>query len=457
MRLIIWGTGSYYKRYISFFKQEDILFFVESNVELQGKELDGKMICSPEAILSEEYDFIILLVKNNQSIKEWLHKKGINGGRVKDTSSLGDVLGSEIILTSRKTSLSAWLKEDTNKKIMVCIPGFTRTGVPVAAKDLCLLLKKIGIDVVLSGYGEGALIDDLTDTSIDYLTFLEIHRQKSVWGKIIAQFDAFVLCSTLMAEFGNSIYPSATQVLWWLHESDDRWYENIDLPTGKENIHYYGGGERVLRKFSEKYPNESMEKLLYYLPDISQYIKIKNGRKKYAVIGSIDYRKGQDVLVEALIKTNRTLLQNVDIYIIGRGEKEWEESIRSQCRQFSQVHFIEELSQSELIELYKEIDLLICPSRDDPMPIVVTQAMQNGVPCLISNQVGQSVFFDRYNFGKVFESENVEELSKDLEYFLNLSDKEWKELSDNAKKVFDNNFSETSMKAKLNTILKVLI
>ena len=34
-------------------------------------------------------------------------------------------------------------------------------------------------------------------------------------------------------------------------------------------------------------------------------------------------------------------------------------------------------------DLYKEIDCYVCASRDDPMPIVATEAMQNNVPVIV--------------------------------------------------------------------------
>ena len=98
---------------------------------------------------------------------------------------------------------------------------------------------------------------------------------------------------------------------------------------------------------------------------------------------------------------------------------------------------------------------MVCPSRDDPMPIVITQALQNGIPCIVSDAVGHMEYFSEGKGGSVFQSENVKELAKYIsEYVGN------KELiiqkSKEAKRIFTDHFSESAMRENLTHILEVV-
>ena len=127
------------------------------------------------------------------------------------------------------------------------------------------------------------------------------------------------------------------------------------------------------------------------------------------------------------------------------------------CMEFAEVRYIYELSQEELAEFYKQIDVLICPSRDDPMPIVVTQALQNGIPCIISNKVGQCEYFYDMEGGVIFPSENISALKQWIIEFATCPKSKMEEYSQNARKIFELHFSEISMKENMEKILNDIL
>lgn len=125
------------------------------------------------------------------------------------------------------------------------------------------------------------------------------------------------------------------------------------------------------------------------------------------------------------------------------------------CR-IPQIEILGEQTQEELEQILSNIDVFVCPSRDDPMPIVVTEAMQHYVPCIVSNQVGQSEFMIGDVGGFVFESEDVEALSRLMEFCIDCS-KEIEKRQDEAYKIYCDNFSQDAMERKVREIIdKVL-
>ena len=120
------------------------------------------------------------------------------------------------------------------------------------------------------------------------------------------------------------------------------------------------------------------------------------------------------------------------------------------------VQYIGEMKQSELNDFYRKIDVLVCPSRDDPMPIVVTQAMQNEIPCIVSDQVGQAEYIQSGKNGYIFKSEDVIELARIMEDII-VNPAQLNQIGKEGKKIYEENFSEKRMQRQLLDIFKRLL
>ena len=63
MRLIIFGTGRFYRNRKDFLGEEEIVAFTDNNSILWNYELDSKSIIPPDQILKEEFDYICLMAQ----------------------------------------------------------------------------------------------------------------------------------------------------------------------------------------------------------------------------------------------------------------------------------------------------------------------------------------------------------------------------------------------------------
>ena len=74
--------------------------------------------------------------------------------------------------------------------------------------------------------------------------------------------------------------------------------------------------------------------------------------------------------------------------LVGRAlDKEFSETLISRARALGNVQFPGSLGHEQALEVVREADVLICPSRDETMPIVLLEAMSMGKPT-ISFDVG---------------------------------------------------------------------
>jgi glycosyltransferase involved in cell wall biosynthesis len=110
---------------------------------------------------------------------------------------------------------------------------------------------------------------------------------------------------------------------------------------------------------------------------------------RFLLLGSVEPRKGQDVFVEALALLPAELQQAAQFQIAGRvlDPDFWPkvEAVAKNLRNFSVKGA---LSHAEAIELMREADVIVSPSRDEAMPTVtILEAMGLG-KALITTIVG---------------------------------------------------------------------
>ena len=214
-------------------------------------------------------------------------------------------------------------------------------------------------------------------------------------------------------------------IFWWLHEGEVSFKACCDLVPKElsDNIKILCGGEYVrnqLDKFSLS--NYKGEILNYGVEDISQTRKFSNIRDKrvtFICAATIDYRKGQDIFVEAIKQLSTKQLEKSKFIFIGTAHNRYvEKKVKKLSETFENVILLQEVSREELFDLYDECDSIVCTSRDDPMPVVLTENMCLGNICVVSDRTGTASYIEDYVNGYVFESENINQLVDRLGFII---------------------------------------
>lgn len=122
-----------------------------------------------------------------------------------------------------------------------------------------------------------------------------------------------------------------------------------------------------------------------------EYLDIKAPQKRDKVVtflGRITMQKGPEYFVEAAAAVLKKV-PNVRFVMAGGGDM-MEKMIRLAARRniSDRFHFIGFLRGKEVYEMYKASDVFIMPSVSEPFGIAPLEAMQMGVPSIISKQSG---------------------------------------------------------------------
>lgn len=455
MKVAIFGTGSYYKRFRKYFDKIQIVYVIDNDRKKQGVVLNGNHIYAPNQVDFALCDYIFILIKESREIERQLLEMNVPSEKIKTYADINSLLKRQSMVVSddREITLQQWNEQYGAKKIIIFSHDFSRSGVPVALMNLALLLRKMNYHVLLGALGNGNLEEEFKELGIDYIMDLELYYKNTEFLKQLKKFDLAIVGSLVLSELGTMVINENISVMWWLHESELRYYKKHVLPDEGKNVYYFAVSNRVKKVFKSYYPEKKIEELYYYIPDMENEIqKKKNEKVVFALIGNVSQRKAQDILIRALEQIPQYYRKKIQVLFAGeipsKCRSDWEK-IQSQM---PEVFMMGELTQKQVKELYHKIDVLICPSRDDPMPIVVTQAMQYGIPCIVSDQVGQSEFMRQGFGGMVFPNEDINELSKLMVWCIE-NPEQLKEKGMQTSKVYKSYFTEENMRKRLNEIL----
>lgn len=114
------------------------------------------------------------------------------------------------------------------------------------------------------------------------------------------------------------------------------------------------------------------------------------------------------------------------------------------------------VDREEVARILEETDVLICPSREDPMPTVAAEAMACGIPCLISDAAGTVEYIRDGLDGFVFHSEDVKELALKIRWCVEHREK-LEEIGRRSRQIFDRYFSMDVFEKNLLCLVKGII
>ena len=85
---------------------------------------------------------------------------------------------------------------------------------------------------------------------------------------------------------------------------------------------------------------------------------------------------------------------------------------------FRSVTYLGEVSIDKMQELYKEIDVVVCPSREDPLPVVIAEGMMNKRVCIMTDNTGTAFLIKHLREGLICKAGVAESLADQIRWVL---------------------------------------
>lgn len=454
MRLLLFGTGDYYHRLKKWFNSEDILALLDNNKSLQGSYIDNIQVMSPEEGIRLDYDLVVVLSVYITEMKEQLIKLGVPENKIIHFYELHKILSYKN--DRRRLTIYGNTEGYSGKKILLLTQDLTLGGPAIALQHMGESLRRFGYDVVFASMEDGPLRQMLLDEGFPVVIDENMQiftMNECSWTE---KYD-LVVANTINFYYFLSERNTSRKVIWWMHDSEFFYHgveKKILASMDMANITMTSVGPVPARAFRKYRSDVNFYNLCYGVTDVSNsnYHR-KNDNIRFVTIGFIEWRKGQDILVKAIDSLDENILSRSTFTFVGSDTSAMAGSLKKNMRHLKNVTFTGKVNRKKINELLSSSDVMICPSREDPMPTVAAEAMMHSMPCILSDATGTAEYIDDGKNGLVFSSENADDLKNQITWCVNNADK-INTMRPKARKVYEEHFTEDIFEKDLLRLIK---
>ena len=281
-----------------------------------------------------------------------------------------------------------------SRRILLVSHEMTPSGAPFALFYLGRWLKENGWQPLVAAPEHGPISDLLKNAGVcvevDPALLIDPKREKLC--ALCRQSDIVVANTITSWPAVEAAHGENVPLIWYLHETlvAVRFIKQISqvrdalqiaqlivVPT-RQTARILAGASRT-----------RVEVVPYGIPEPEHVAPETNGASlSFVALGSFEPRKGQDILVETIGKLDRATQTKASFKLAGRIlDRLFFEEVRHHSSQLENVELIEALEHDEALSLLSAAHALICPSRDETMPISIIEAASLG-KVIISADVG---------------------------------------------------------------------
>lgn len=359
------------------------------------------------------------------------------------------------------------MNKERIKNVLLITHELSMTGAPVALQYMARQFKRDGVFVAVLSPQDGPLRDEFLQDGLTVIVDRTI-TGNAEWFKWAGAFDLIVVNTVVVYQIINQLSGKDIPVIWWTHDGEMSFQlgANELLPqTVGKNIHVIGGGgyaKRIMDKYRPKY---RAGELVYCVPDYAadlseepEFIIDRKGKEYlFASIGSIDKRKGQDILAEAVERLPDRYREKCLFLFVGRNNDQgvYEKVLNLSEKYPENVELIKEVSRDEIRDVYRQSTAVVCTSRDDPMPVFMTESLMLSVPVVCSEYTGTYSLLKDRESGLAYHNNDPTELTDALLYVIN-HPHDVRNMGYAGRKVYENYFTEEAFRKNLYDVIEAL-
>lgn len=364
-------------------------------------------------------------------------------------------------------------KNVLNKPLLFVSHELSLTGAPVVLLHFAEQAIALGYQPVFYSPQDGDLADEILKLGISVIVDTNFHANSGETLKHIGKYFHLAVINTIVVSTAVKALRSCgvnIPILWWIHEaaiSYDNPYILQRMPyTLDEHTHVFAVCDYARKELLKRRPLYDCSLLPYYMPDCTKDVKEDrdsllpphDGKRVFTMIGTMEYRKGFDILASAIAALPQKSREKCLFVIVGKPCYEPFDEIKEKLlSEFpKEVICFEKLSRMEINWLHAVSDCLICSSRDDPFPCVITEALSFAKPVICSEFTGYATIIEQEGCGLIYKENDPQQLSACIEELIgdtNLT----KKMSKLARQTYIERFSAEAFRNNINTIFEQYI
>lgn len=353
------------------------------------------------------------------------------------------------------------IRQKTKNDILFITHDLSLTGAPYVMLKFIKQALNNNTKVYVYSFKDGPLRFDLQKLGIPIMIDPDaVHHPELYFYKFARNFDKVFANTIVTAKCVECLQNDLPKIIWWIHEGSiiiNEWKTLVPKQINFNQTDIYAVSEYSKRKMSEVFPNFKISVLNFGINKSVRHTAIKSKPPfNILFVGEFEKRKGIDILLKSVSMLSNETKDKIHFEIIGDTINDVKSYtiIKKNPELFSHSN---RLPHKEFTKKILNADLLIVPSRDDPLPIVIIEMMQLGKPFFASTNVGISDYLNnQLKDLLIFENGNSKELAKKLQCFIN-NPKKYLLVREKLIKLYNAKFSEKVFNEKVKQILAGLI
>ncbi|MDE6603814.1 MAG: glycosyltransferase family 4 protein [Lachnospiraceae bacterium] len=470
MKLLVFGTGDYYQRYKKWLVHQDVVALLDNSPIKQNTLLEGKEVLSPQNGICREFDAVVIMSFYVKDMKAQMKSLGVAEEKIYHFFDLRKLINLE----ENRQDIQYYgisrqeIRNRAKASIALLSTDLAFGGTALALFHMAKALHRAGYPIIFASTMDGPLRKRLEMCKIPVVVDPNLQLATMRETDWLSEFRLIICNSinyyTLLIERDFKI-----PVIWWLHDSAF-FYDGVDKGALREipwkNLTVLSVGPIPEKAIHEIVPELPIGQLLYGVEDsVGKKDKSRkvDGEREYAgericfvTIGYIEERKGQDILLQAVSILDKSIREKTIFYLVGQDTSLLAGKLKEQAETISEVVVTGPVGREELESILNRADVMICPSREDPMPTVAAEAMMHSVPCIVSNVVGTAAYIQEEREGLIFESENAFELSAKIKWCVENRDR-LERMGRGARQIYERKFSMDVFEKKLIKIVEEFV
>lgn len=308
-----------------------------------------------------------------------------------------------------------------SKDILLISHDLTFSGAPLMLLNIAKILKELGYFVVVTSPHYGPLQKSYEQIDVPVIVDELVLRQHSSFERFAKNFDC-IICNTIVCWPAVKQMQHLTKTIWWIHEGKgiNAYLKDEQFMQVLRNAKHIVGISDYSISFIKPY-NSNITKIFNYFDEKTLPVVKAAGTQKlvFSLIGSIEPRKGQLLLINALKKLSPELLADAEIWIIGRTlDPNYHAELSQESKNIPAVKLLGEKNHMECIQLIQQSDVILGTAIDEPFGLTLVEGLSMSKTCIVSSHTGLSELLKDGVNGFIFESGNSFDLSKKIENIL---------------------------------------
>lgn len=460
MKILIFGTGEYYHRFKKWIAKENIVALLDNSPQKQSTFIDGKEVLSPREGINRKFDIIIIMSFYVKVMKKQLIQLGVAQEKIYHFYELRKLIDIEENLQERQFCgiSERQLRDESSNMTALLSTDLALGGTAIALFHMAKALKKLGYPIVVASMMDGPLREKFEEEEIPIVIDPNLQLATMVEIKWLADFH-LIICNAINYYIFLSERNLQIPVIWWLHDSSF-FYDGVDREVlrqiSMENMTVVSVGPVPEKALHQIVPKMPVGQLLYGIEDVtdSVYEKYSRERVQFVTIGCIEERKGQDILLQAVSQLAKEIREKAVFYLVGQDTSLLAVQIKERIQSIPEIIMTGPVSREEIDKILCDADVMICPSREDPMPTVTVEAMIHSVPCIVSDVTGTAEYIQEGQNGFVFRSGEVLELSEKISWCIE-NHLHLVQIGKGARKVYEDIFSMEEFEKNVEAIVSI--